>query len=85
MKLKVLILSFISALLLFTTTVDAKEGRYQAYWNGKNYLILDTDDGYMWTYFGDTMMYNGKIDDDNFISPKEPNIWNQKHGKWVKQ
>jgi hypothetical protein len=84
-KLKILILSFISAFLLITTTADAKAGRYQAYWNGKNYLILDTDDGHMWAYYGDTMMYNGQIDGNDFISPDKLKIWNQKHGKWVQQ
>jgi hypothetical protein len=84
-QLKALIYSIICALMFITTTADAGEGRYQAYWNGKNYLILDTDNGHMWAYYGDTMMYNGKIDGEDFISPEKPQIWNQKHGKWVKQ
>lgn len=85
LKLSALIYTVIGALLFVTTSVSAGEGRYQAYWNGKNYLILDTDNGHMWTYFGDTMMYNGRIDGNDFVSPEKPKIWNQKHGKWVQQ
>jgi hypothetical protein len=80
-----LIFACLSALLVFSTSLYAGEGRYQAYWNGKNYLILDTDNGHMWAYFGDTMMYNGRIDGNDFISPEKPKIWVQKHGKWVQQ
>jgi hypothetical protein len=36
----------------------------------------------MWTYFGDTIMYNGRIDGDEFHSTDEPRIWQQSHGKW---
>ncbi len=85
LKLKTLIFTLMAALTLVSTTGYAGEGRYQAYWNGKNYLILDTDNGHMWAYFGDTMMYSGKIDGDDFISPDKPKIWTQKHGKWVQQ
>jgi hypothetical protein len=82
---KKLIFACLSVLLAFTSSVSAGEGRYQAYWNGKNYLILDTDNGNMWAYYGDTIMYNGRIDGNDFISPEKPKIWTQSHGKWVKQ
>jgi len=87
MKMKKLFRYAIPALLLITATCSsfADEGRYQAYWNGKSYLILDTDRGYMWSYYGDTIMYNGRIDGNDFDSPDKATIWKQSHGKWVKQ
>ena len=48
-------------------------------------MILDSDKGYMWTYYGDTIMYNGRIDGDNFKSPEKTKIWQQSHGKWIKK
>lgn len=71
---------------LFATVISAPafaaEGRYQAHWNGKSYLILDSDHGHMWTYYGDTIQYNGRIDGDEFESPDKARIWQQNHGKW---
>ena len=66
-------------------TLQASEGRYQAHWNGKSYLILDTDNGHMWAYHGDSILYNGRIDGDEFEPPKESKIWLQKHGNWIRQ
>ena len=83
MKFKKLIALLLPALLLISTITFAESGRYQAYWNGKNYMILDTDRGFMWTYFGDTIMYNGRIDGDDFSSPDKTKIWQQSHGRWV--
>jgi len=85
MKISKLIALTLPALLMASTVTDAAAGRYQAYWNGKNYMILDSDKGYMWTYFGDTIMYNGRIDGDNFKSPEKTKIWQQSHGKWIKK
>lgn len=80
------ILAFALPVLFIASPVTiADEGRYQAYWNGKSYMILDTDRGHMWTYFGDTIMYNGKIDGDNFQSPDKTRIWQQSHGKWIQK
>ena len=73
------------AALLFGSVSAYDEGRYQAYWNGKNYMILDTDNGHIWAYFGDTLMYNGKLDGDNFVSPEKTKIWTQSHGKWIRK
>lgn len=79
----------ITASLLGATALSAPvladEGRYQAYWNGKSYMILDTDHGHMWNYYGDTIQYNGRIDGDNFVSPTKAKIWQQSHGKWVEK
>ncbi len=72
-------------LLLGSQAAIAEEGRYQAYWNGKSYMILDTDRGNMWTFYGDTMVYNGRLDGNDFESPEKASIWKQSHGKWVKQ
>ena len=85
MKMKKLLAFTLPALLMASTVTIADEGRYQAYWNGKSYMILDSDRGHMWTYFGDTIMYNGKIDGDEFKSPDKTKIWQQSHGKWVKK
>lgn len=63
----------------------AASGRYQAHWNGKSYLIVDTDKGHLWTYHGDSVLYNGRIDGDEFEPPEEAQIWQQKHGKWSKK
>ncbi len=85
-KMKQAILTATTAALILCTSVSiADEGRYQAYWNGKSYFILDTDKGHMWNYFGDTMMYNGKIDGDDLKSPAKAKIWKQSHGRWVQQ
>ena len=83
MMIKKLLTLLLPALLLVSTITVAESGRYQAYWNGKNYMILDTDRGFMWTYFGDTIMYNGRIDGDEFNSPEKTKIWQQSHGRWV--
>ncbi|MBT3203862.1 MAG: hypothetical protein HOM14_14705 [Gammaproteobacteria bacterium] len=85
MKITKLLAFALPALLMTSTVTIADEGRYQAYWNGKSYMILDSDRGHMWTYFGDTIMYNGKIDGDEFKSPEKTKIWQQSHGKWVKK
>ncbi len=85
MKSKKLLTFVLPALLLASSVTLADEGRYQAYWNGKSYMIMDSDRGHMWTYFGDTIMYNGKIDGDDFKSPEKTKIWQQSHGKWVKK
>jgi hypothetical protein len=85
MKIKKLLCMALPALLMVSTFTNADAGRYQAYWNGKNYLIMDTDRGYMWTYFGDTIMYNGRIDGDDFNSPDKAKIWQQSHGKWIQK
>ena len=84
-RLRKLFIPALALLLTASTSVIAAEGRYQAYWNGKNYLIMDTSKGHMWAYFGDTLMYNGRLDGDEFDTPEKISIWNQKHGKWVKQ
>ena len=70
---------------IFSVSAQADEGRYQAHWNGKSYLILDTDNGHMWTYRGDTMLYNGRIAGNDFKPPSATKIWQQKHGKWERQ
>ena len=85
MKSKKLLTFVLPALLLASSVTLADEGRYQAYWNGKSYMIMDSDRGHMWTYFGDTIMYNGKIDGDDFKSPEKTKIWQQSHGKWIKK
>jgi len=85
MKSRTLLTYILPALLLASTVTIADEGRYQAYWNGKSYMILDTDRGHMWTYFGDTIMYNGKLDGDDFKSPSKTKIWQQSHGKWIQK
>ena len=85
MNMKKLLAFTLPALLMASSVTIADEGRYQAYWNGKSYMILDTDRGHMWTYFGDTIMYNGKIDGDDFKSPDKTKIWQQSHGKWVQK
>lgn len=85
MKIKKLLAFTLPVLLMVSTATVADEGRYQAYWNGKSYMILDSDRGHMWTYFGDTMMYNGRIDGDDFKSPDKTKIWQQSHGKWIQK
>lgn len=74
-----------TAFLLTSNSLLADEGRYQAHWNGKSYLILDSDRGHMWTYFGDSIQYNGRIDGNDFESPEKSTIWQQSHGKWIKK
>lgn len=71
--------------LLTTTSLCADEGRYVAHWNGKSYLILDSDRGHLWTYFGDTIQYNGRINGDDFKSPDKTRIWQQSHGTWTQK
>ena len=83
MKLTRLCLTTIAGLMLISTSAFAGEGRYQAYWNGKSFFILDTDHGHMWNYYGDTLQYNGRIDGNDFSSPEKAKIWQQSHGKWV--
>ena len=82
---KYLIAASLLGAAALSTPVQADEGRYQAYWNGKSYFILDTDHGHMWNYFGDTIQYNGRIDGDDFVSPIKAKIWQQSHGKWVEK
>ena len=60
----------------------ADENRYQAHWNGKSYLIIDSDEGYLWTLRNDSMIYNGQVDGSQFVPPEVPQIWQQRHGKW---
>jgi len=81
-NIKSLLTGLIAAAFLLSTSVQAGEGRYQAHWNGKSYLILDSDHGHMWTYFGDSISYNGRIDGDDFESPAKAKIWTQSHGTW---
>ena len=69
-------------MLTAVAPVQANEGRYQAHWNGKSYLILDTDSGHMWTFHGNSMLYNGRIDGGDFEPPEKPKIWQQNHGQW---
>lgn len=71
--------------LVAFTSIQADEGRYQAHWDGKSYLILDSDHGHMWTYTGNSMLYNGRIDGNEFEPPQNPKIWHQNHGQWTKQ
>jgi hypothetical protein len=86
MPARLKIAAAIAAISLLTfTSVQAAEGRYQAHWNGKEYLILDSDKGHMWTYRGTSMLYNGRIDGDEFEPPESPGIWQQNHGRWTKQ
>lgn len=87
MKLKMNILMTLISIALFMTSSSliADEGRYQAHWNGKSYLILDSDHGHMWTYYGDSIQYNGRIDGDDFRSPEKTKIWQQSHGKWIQK
>jgi len=85
MKTKKILTLAIPALLMASTITVADEGRYQAYWNGKSYMVLDTDRGHMWNYFGDTIMYNGQFNGDEFESPDKAKIWQQNHGKWIKK
>ena len=70
-KLNVIVALMSGAILLGSNAVLADEGRYQAHWNGKSYLILDSDHGHMWTYYGDSIQYNGRIDGDDFQSPEK--------------
>ena len=74
-----------ATVLIGTSSVQSAEGRYQAEWNGKYYLIMDTDRGHMWTFQGDSMIYNGRIDGDEFEPPIEAQIWQQSHGKWTRR
>ena len=73
---------FVFLSFFVSLAVQAGEGRYQAQWNGKSYFILDTDHGHMWTYQGDSLIYSGRIDGDEFDPPSSPQIWRQSHGKW---
>ena len=82
---RIAVCTVISILMFSANTLQASEGRYQAHWNGKSYLILDTDNGHMWAFHGDSLLYNGRIDGDEFEPPKQSNIWQQKHGKWLRQ
>lgn len=61
------------------------EGRYQAHWNGKSYLVIDSENGHLWTYHGDSIVYNGRVDGDEFEPPEAAQIWQQRHGKWSKK
>lgn len=75
----------VGSMLATSISTFADEGRYQAHWNGKSYLILDSDHGHIWHYYGDTIQYNGRIDGDEFQSPEKTKIWQQSHGKWVQK
>ena len=70
--------------ILFSATSFASANRYQAIWNGKSYLIIDSDNGHLWTFRGNSMIYNGQVDGDEFNPPEVPQIWQLKHGKWKK-
>ncbi len=72
-------------LLLSISAAHAASNRYQAHWNGKSYLIVDSDDGHIWTYRNDSMIYNGQIDGDTFTPPESPQIWQQNHGRWTQK
>lgn len=85
MNAKKIVLAALATLALATTSLMAGEGRYQAYWNGKSYFILDTDHGHMWNYYGDTLQYNGRIEGNDFTSPEKARIWQQSHGKWIQK
>ncbi len=82
---KKLLSVLLSLFVVVSTAVFAGEGRYEAHWNGKSYLIMDTDNGHMWTYFGDTIQYNGRIKGDDFESTDKVKIWVQSHGKWIQK
>lgn len=83
-KNNIIALSLLTIGSMVTSASLADEGRYQAHWNGKSYLIMDTDDGHIWTYYGDSILYSGRIDGSNFKPPEKVKIWQQKHGKWEK-
>ena len=85
MKMSKLFFAAIAGLVFSSSPLMAGEGRYQAYWNGKSYFILDTDHGHMWNYYGDTLQYNGRIDGNDFTSPQKAKIWQQSHGKWIQK
>jgi hypothetical protein len=82
---KLIIATFITVLAIGFSSAQASEGRYQAYWTGKYFMILDTDNGHIWSYWGDQLMYNGRLDGDDFESPEKTKIWNQSHGKWIRK
>ncbi len=75
----------IITLLSGSNPAFAGENRYQAHWNGKTYLIVDSDDGHIWTFSNDSMIYNGQVDGDQFNPPETPQIWQQKHGRWTQK
>lgn len=75
-------LSLLALGSLASSATLADEGRYQAHWNGKSYLILDTDNGHIWTYHGDSILYSGRINGSDFNPPEKVKIWQQKNGKW---
>lgn len=85
LKMNILMTLISTALFMTSSSLIADEGRYQAHWNGKSYLILDSDHGHMWTYYGDSIQYNGRIDGDDFRSPEKTKIWQQSHGKWIQK
>lgn len=85
LKLNVVAALLSTTALMASTSLIADEGRYQAHWNGKSYLILDSDHGHMWTYHGDSIQYNGRIDGNDFKSPEKTKIWQQSHGKWIQK
>lgn len=81
MKKTTLFLSAFIAVFISTSSFAASN-RYQAHWNGKSYLIVDSDNGHLWTFQGDRMLYNGQLDGADFEPPEDPQIWRLKHGKW---
>lgn len=83
MKLFNLVIALLLA-TLFSSAALASANRYQAIWNGKSYLIIDSDNGHLWTFRGNSMIYNGQVDGDEFNPPELPQIWQLKHGKWKK-
>lgn len=76
---------FLLALALFGLSGPALAERYNAYWDGKEFLILDSESGHMWSYQKGTLAYNGRIDGDEFVPPKQIQIWNQYRGQWSLQ
>ena len=85
MNLKKPVFALLTCLMFASGPLLAGEGRYQAYWNGKSFFILDTDHGHMWNYYGDTLQYNGRIDGNDFTSPEKAKIWQQSHGRWIQK
>ncbi|MBL7003805.1 MAG: hypothetical protein ISR69_07265 [Gammaproteobacteria bacterium] len=81
---KIIITTLAILTLLLSTTSFAGSGRYEAIWNGKSFLIVDSEDGHIWTFRGDTMIYNGQVDGNDFEPPLSSQIWQLKHGKWTK-
>ena len=82
---KISTISITIFILLTSTAIQAVEGRYQAHWNGKSYLILDSENGHIWTFEGDAMTYSGRVDGKDFIPSESTNAWKRDHGRWQRQ